>query len=121
MTFNKIFKLASKFELKLEKLAVNSPDQNSINQVIKNTFNSIKNNKILKEITGIAPQINVSNPIGEPLLVYFQVITDPKYYNSLIQEPYKSQITSFLKETIEQSLRNSFHGYDFKVKVGIVI
>jgi hypothetical protein len=121
MSQEKVFKLSNKFEIKLKKIATNSPNERSVHQVISNYFDSVKSNPALKGCIGISAATNLTGAIGEDLLVYFQVIADPRWYNTLIEEPYRSGIINFLKPGVEQILRNTFSGYDFNVKVGITV
>jgi hypothetical protein len=116
---DKVLKLTAQFEAKIEKLA-NFPDETSVLPIIQSVYSSIKSNPALKGTKGIAPNLDVSGSIGEKVRVYFQVMTDPKWYTHLIEEPQKSSLQSVLKSAVEQALGAAFRNYEFQVKVGIV-
>jgi len=116
MTFEKIQKLAARFE----KIA-NFPDKESVHKIISDSIENLKSNPLLKGILGISNQTTVSNSIGEPSFVYFQLVTDPKAYSAMIQEPQKSMLCNFLRPIITETLENHFRQYDFKVTIGFAI
>jgi len=116
---DKVLKLTAQFEAGIQKLA-NFPDEATVLPVIQNVYSSLKSNPALKGTKGIASNLDVSGSIGEKVRVYFQVITDPKWYTHLMEEPQKSSLQNVLKTAVEQALGTAFRNYEFQVKVGIV-
>jgi len=115
-----LYGLADRFENKLKKLAA-MPDKASVHNAIANIFSSNSSNSVLKGCTGVAPEVSLSGGgFGDPMLVYFQVMCDPRAYEQIIQGPRKQQITDLLKPIVEQQLAALFHQYEFKVTVGVV-
>lgn len=116
---NKLFVLADKIEAKLKKIA-NMPDSTTVKPVIDRVYQSMKSNPALRGTIGIAPEVSVSGNIGDPVLVYFQVMTDNKSYQYLVEDPARTNLVNILKPAVEQALQTQFRQYDFRVKFGVV-
>ena len=114
-----IYQVADLFEKKLLKLAA-YPDVTTVTPVIERAVESAKGlNKQLLGAVKRVDNVSVQNTI-DSMSVYFQLSLEPKQYNQLVNEPYKSNITNYVKPIVERALNANFRQFDFKVKIGLV-